>query len=205
MMHIVMLTVLLGVAATPALAHHVMGGATPVTFSDGLLSGLGHPLIELDHLAAIIAIGCIAARERRGSMLVVCYVIAMMLGAAGHVGEATVAGAEVFVAISVLVLGAVLLAMRPIRVDVAIALFACAGLLHGYALGESIAGAQPAPISAYLMGLTFIQSAVALAIMALARVLAARSAVEPSVVRGVAAAVLLVGVVALVRQLAGAT
>ena len=40
-------------AIEPAFAHHVVGGKMPVTFMDGLLSGLGHPIIGLDHLAAI--------------------------------------------------------------------------------------------------------------------------------------------------------
>jgi urease accessory protein len=34
--------------AEPAFAHHPMGGLTPATFADGLLSGLGHPVIGLD-------------------------------------------------------------------------------------------------------------------------------------------------------------
>ena len=41
-------------------------------------------------------------------------------------------------------------------------LFALAGLLHGYALGESIVGAEPAPLAAYLIGLAVIQSGIAL-------------------------------------------
>ncbi len=45
----------------------------------------------------------------------------------------------------------------------ALALFALAGLIHGYALGELIYGAEPTPLYAYLLGLTVIQSAVALA------------------------------------------
>jgi hypothetical protein len=32
-------------AAAPASAHHVMGGRTPSTFLEGLLSGLAHPVI----------------------------------------------------------------------------------------------------------------------------------------------------------------
>jgi len=199
------LVVALSAAATPALAHHVMGGKTPTSFLDGLLSGLGHPIIGLDHLAAVIAIGCLAARERRGAILVIGYVIAMMIGAAGHIGEATVAGAELFVAISVILLGLVLFAIRPLRVDIAIALFAFAGLLHGYALGESIAGAQPAPLHAYFIGLALIQAVLALATMALARLLAARTAAEPAVVRVVAAGIIVIGLVGLVQQITSAT
>ena len=94
-------------AAEPALAHHVMGGKTPVTFGEGLLSGLGHPIIGLDHLAAVIAVGCLAATQRVGAWLAIGYVVAMMIGAAAHIGEATVPGAEIFVAVSVIALGAV--------------------------------------------------------------------------------------------------
>ena len=43
-----------------AQAHHVMGGRTPETFMQGLLSGLAHPVIGLDHLAFIVAMGVAA-------------------------------------------------------------------------------------------------------------------------------------------------
>ena len=43
------------VAGVPAEAHHVMGGRMPSTFMEGLLSGLGHPVVGLDHLAFIVA------------------------------------------------------------------------------------------------------------------------------------------------------
>src|SRR5262249_29863369 len=42
---------------TSAFAHHVMGGKTPSTFVEGLLSGTGHPVIGPDHLAFLLAIG----------------------------------------------------------------------------------------------------------------------------------------------------
>jgi urease accessory protein len=98
----------------PALAHHVMGGQTPAGFLQGLLSGLGHPLIGLDHLAAVIAVGCLAAAHPRGALLAVGYVVAMMIGAAAHIGEATVAGAEIFTALSVIALGLLLLRNQPL-------------------------------------------------------------------------------------------
>lgn len=41
----------------PASAHHVMDGQLPSTFAQGLLSGLGHPVIGPDHLAFLIAVG----------------------------------------------------------------------------------------------------------------------------------------------------
>ena len=74
----------------PALAHHVMGGRMPVTFTDGLLSGLGHPVIGIDHFAAVVAVACLASAHRAGAALVVSFVVAMIAGVAVHVQGMTV-------------------------------------------------------------------------------------------------------------------
>ena len=188
------------VAAEPALAHHVMGGTTPLSFMDGLLSGLGHPVIGLDHLAAVIAVGCLAAGQRRGALAVIGYVVAMAVGAAAHIGEATVAGAGIFVAISVIALGLMLLRAGSLRTDIAFALFAFAGLVNGYALGESIAGAQAEPLYGYFIGLMLIQSVVGLVAMEVTRILAARTAFQPTLARVLGALVFGIGLAVLVRQ-----
>ena len=47
--------------SSPAFAHHAMGGRLPSTFFEELLSGLAHPVIGLDHLSALIAIGLLSA------------------------------------------------------------------------------------------------------------------------------------------------
>jgi urease accessory protein len=165
-------------AADPALAHHPTGGTTPTTFWHGLLSGLGHPVIGLDHLAAVIAVGCLAATQPKGALLAAGYVIATMIGAAAHIGEASVPNAEVFVALSVVALGLIVFRKTPLRRDVAFALFAAAGLLNGYALGETIAGAERTPIIAYFIGLALIQTAIALAVMFGQRMLSGRTQVQ---------------------------
>jgi urease accessory protein len=186
--------------AEPAFAHHVMGGQTPVTFMQGLLSGIGHPVIGLDHLAAVIAVGCLAATQSRGEWLAPGYVLAMMIGAAAHIGEATVPGSEIFVAVSVIALGLLLVRRRPLRMDVAIALFAFAGLVHGYALGESIAGAERMPLYAYFIGLALIQSAVVLAVLFGVRTLATHKATA-SLTRVLGACVAGIGLAVLAQQL----
>jgi urease accessory protein len=126
----------------------------------------------------------------------------MMIGAAAHIGETTVAGAEIMVALSVIAVGAVLIRTEPVRVDVAIALFAFAGLLHGYALGESIAGAEAVPRYGYFIGLAVIQSAIALAVMAGTRALAGTA--RPVAVRLLGAGVVCIGLVLLVQQIVAA-
>ena len=114
--------------ADPAFAHHVMGGRMPVTFVDGLLSGLGHPIIGLDHFAAVVAVGCLAAAHRVGPALAIGFVLAMIAGVAAHVRGTTVPGAEIMVALSVIFLGAMLLRNRQIPAGAALGLFIAVGL-----------------------------------------------------------------------------
>ncbi len=72
--------IVLAFSGAPAFAHHLMGGHTPATFGEGILSGLGHPVIGLDHFAAVVAVGCLAAAHRAAYPLVVAFVLAMMAG-----------------------------------------------------------------------------------------------------------------------------
>lgn len=140
-------------AAEPAFAHHVMGGRTPSTFAEGLLSGLGHPLIGIDHFAAVVAVGCLAAAHRAGALLAVAFVAAMMAGVAVHLHGTTVPAAELLVAASVIVLGVILLRRPQLPLSAALGLFVLVGLTHGYALGELIYGAERSrsrPISSAL-------------------------------------------------------
>jgi urease accessory protein len=186
-------------AATPALAHHMMGGALPSTFAEGLLSGLGHPIIGHDHLLAILAVGALAALFTRGVLLPVGFVAAALLGVGLHVGLVDLPAAELLIAVSLIVLGALLLAQRVlVPARALVILFALAGVAHGYAFGESIVGAEPAPLVAYLLGLGLVQTGIALVGWAGAQALARRVPdIAPWAMRGFALLVMVVGVTAL--------
>jgi urease accessory protein len=186
--------------AEPAFAHHVMGGRMPATFGEGFLSGLGHPIIGLDHFAAVVAVGCLAAAHRAAPALAIGFVLAMIAGVAVHLHGTNVPAAEILVALSVIVLGAVMLSQRQIPASAALALFAAVGLIHGYALGESIYGAEPTPLYAYLAGLAVIQSGVALGAMSLAR-LWIRRADDHSPLRLVGAGIAGIGLAVLMQQI----
>ncbi len=186
-------------ATAPAYAHHVMGGRMPATFTDGLLSGLGHPVIGLDHFAAVVAVGCLAAAHRRGPALAVGFVLAMMAGVAVHLRGATVPGADLLVALSVIGLGVVMVRRYRLAAGPALAVFAAVGLLHGYALGESIYGAEPTPLYAYLVGLAVIQGAIALAAMLATRLAVQRHA-DLSALRLIGAGIAGIGLAVFVQQ-----
>lgn len=186
------------VLAGPALAHHVMGGKMPATFSDGLLSGLGHPVIGLDHFAAVVAVGTLAAAHRAGVMLALAFVLTMIAGVAAHLQGATVLGGELLVALSVIGLGGMLLTQLQLGAAAALALFAVVGLLHGYALGESIYGAEQTPLAAYLIGLAVIQGAIALAALRVADLLAQADTMR---LRLVGAGIAGIGLAVLMQQI----
>jgi len=186
-------------AAGPAFAHHVMDGQLPASFGDGFLSGLGHPVIGLDHFAAVVAVGCLAAAHRAGWALALGFVLAMVAGVAVHVQGFSLPGTEALVALTVIALGVLMLRRTAVPAAAALAIFLAAGLLHGYALGESIFGAERTPLFAYLLGLAVIQSAVALAALNVTQLLA-RGSAEPAGLRLLGAGVAGVGLAIFVQQ-----
>jgi urease accessory protein len=184
----------------PASAHHAMGGQMPSTFGEGLLSGLGHPVIGPDHLAFLIAVGIAVGAGGLNLALPLVFVAASAIGVALHVSGMALPGAELIVAASVIAAGFLLARGRATPLLAWAALFGLAGLAHGYAYGESIFGAEPAPLAAYLLGLVAIQSALAIGIAMIARGRGADvSAIAP---RLAGAAIAGVGVMALIGQLA---
>ncbi len=186
-------------AADPAFAHHLMGGKTPANFMEGLLSGLGHPVIGIDHFAAVVAVGCLAAAHRAGAALAIAFVVTMMVGVALHLHGATVPSAELLVALTVIALGAILLRWPRLPLLAALGLIVLVGLIHGYALGESIYGVERTPLAAYLIGLAVIQSVVALGAMGIARAVAQQGDVVK--LRLIGAGVAGVGLAVLMQQI----
>jgi urease accessory protein len=185
--------------ATPVSAHHVMGGKTPASFIEGLLSGLGHPIIGPDHFAFLIAVGIVVGASGLNLALPLVFVAAMAIGVAVHVAGIGVPAAEIIVALSVLLAGFLLARARPLPLSAWTLLFAAAGFFHGFAYGESIFGAEPAPLAAYLVGLAAIQAALTIFVALAVRRLGAE-------VRGLAprlagAAILGVGFATLMGQL----
>jgi len=71
-----------------------------------------------------------------------------------------------------LLIGGLVIARQSMGAGVAALLFAIAGLAHGYALGESIVGAEASPLIAYLLGLLVIQTAIGISVYAAVRSLA---------------------------------
>lgn len=149
-------------AAGPAFAHHPLGGGTPASFADGLLSGVGHPMLGIDHFAFIVAMGLAAAAAGRLALAPLGFLAAAFAGVLlSHAGVALPL-VEVMVAGSAVAVGAIVLSGRALSARTAFALFAVAGLFHGHAFGNAIVGAETTPLVAYLIGLSLTQYAIAL-------------------------------------------
>lgn len=149
-----------------SLAHHLMDGSVPSTSMQGLLSGLGHPVIGLDHLAFVLAIGLIAAlRGSMGALVPTTFVLATLVGTGLHLASWSLPFAEAAIAISVVAAGAILFT-RADRVSPSslVGFSALAGVFHGYAYGEAIVGAESTPLIAYLLGFSLIQLAIGIGV-----------------------------------------
>ncbi len=145
------------VFASPASAHHPMGGKTLSTFLEGFLSGLAHPVIGVDHLAFVVTVGLFAAVKPQGIFIPLSFVLSAMLGAGLHLLGVTLPVVELVVSASILLFGILLAIKNSPNLLVMIALSAAAGLFHGYAYGEAIFGAETTALVAYLGGFTVIQ------------------------------------------------
>lgn len=200
------LPVLAAAIALPgaALAHHPMGGAVPTTALQGLLSGVGHPIIGLDHLAFVIAAGVLAAGAPSRAARIALPLLFLGFGVLGtlvHLGGIGLGPVEMLIAASLLAVGGLLLQERAASTPVLGVLFALAGLFHGHAFAEAVVGSETGPVVAYLLGLAATQAAIAFGAMAATRRLAAVPAL--TLRRWAGAAACAVGVVATVVAASG--
>ncbi len=143
--------------ATPALAHHVADGKTPTTLMQGLLSGLAHPILELDHLVFILAIALVSTFVEHGSRIAAVFVGALLLGVIGHVVRGNLPLLEILVAASIVIAGLALVARRLGDPRLWMGFAAIAGLIHGTALGGTITTAPARIIASYVLGLAVCQ------------------------------------------------
>lgn len=147
--------------AVPALAHHPNGSEIPSNFVEGFLSGMGHPVIGIDHLVFTIAIGLLAALSKKLGMIIpAAFVVATAIGTVIHLQSIDLPAAELVISASVLVMGIFLAQKNTANIGLLAALAAIAGIFHGYAYGESIVGAETTALGAYLFGFCSIQLAI---------------------------------------------
>ncbi len=153
--------------ATPALAHHPLGGMPMETFMHGILSGIGHPLLGFDHLFFVVIVGIAALFTGHSRLAPAAYIAAMLAGCLMMSFGIGLPAKEVVIALSLLVVGGWVVSGRALALAPALVLFAGFGLFHGSAFGEAIAGQEAAMgtqvLVGYLIGLGALQYGIAIA------------------------------------------
>ena len=154
-------------AAMPGRAHHPFEGVEPPDLSlvQGLVSGLGHPLLGTDHLVFLLAIVVMTALTTRR------WVLPLLASGLAGSGLAVLVGAtpgpglglalEFVVSLSLVAAGLAHGGLLPAWV-----LLPLMGV-HGVLLGEPVIGAEPTPLLAYGLGLLLSQGALLLLTTAL--------------------------------------
>lgn len=128
--------------------------------ASGLLSGLAHPLLGLDHLLAMLAVGLWGAQLGGRARWALPVLFLGIMAAGGGMGLAGLAlpGGEQGIVASVVVLGLALLWARQIPLAYSGLLVAAFALFHGHAHGTEM----PAESSAGLYALGFVLATAAL-------------------------------------------
>ena len=138
---------LVGLCASPAAAH-VTGQMS------SLAGGLVHPLLGLDHLFALLAVGILAGLAGRGwsVALPVLFALSMGLGALMGLGAPESRLVEPAISASVVIFG--LAVMRPdmLRAYAVTGIAVCLALIHGYAHGTEAPAVGAAP---FIAGMAF--------------------------------------------------
>jgi len=154
--------------AAPTYAHHPMGGEIPQTMVQGLLSGLGHPIIGFDHLAFVVGIGLLAAFQQARLALPAIFITGTALGTLLIVGGVILPMAEVVIGLSVLMIGGLVMAGRRLGAFAVTMMALGAGLFHGWAYGEAVIGAEATPVMSYIAAFSATQFAISVGAMLLA-------------------------------------
>lgn len=134
--------------AAPAFAHTGVGTAS------GFAAGFTHPVLGLDHVLAMVAVGILAAQMGGRSLWLVPAAFVAMMAVGGLMGVAALGlpFVEIGIVGSVIVLGAVIAAGRRLPVALAMALVGGLALFHGHAHGTEM----PVTVSGLEYGIGFM-------------------------------------------------
>jgi len=127
---------------------------------EGLIWGIADPVVGLNSLASLVAIGLLCSGINRGALIAASFLSAAVFGTVIHLFYVNLAGAEIGIAASTIAFGAMLMMSIQPNWLLPSVLGAIAGLFHGYAGAESIIDTEIMPLVIYVTGVTLTQCAV---------------------------------------------
>ncbi len=122
----------------------------------GFVSGLSHPISGLDHVLAMVAVGLWGAQLGMPAIWVLPVAFPMMMAVGGMLGLIGVPlpGVEIGIALSALVLGALVLAGIRLPLLASVLVVAFFALFHGHAHGTELEPGQNAML--YSLGFVIV-------------------------------------------------
>jgi urease accessory protein len=106
----------------------------------GFLSGLSHPVSGLDHVIAMVAVGLWGAQLGMPALMALPLAFPILMACGGMLGLLGIPlpGVEIGIAVSALVLGALVLGQVRLPLIAAVGLVACFAVFHGHAHGTEL-------------------------------------------------------------------
>lgn len=135
---ILLTALLVCTAAAPALAHEVAGQ------TQGFLTGLRHPISGLDHVLAMVAVGLWGAQLGQPAIWLLPVTFPMVMAFGGFLALIGVplAGIEVGIAFSAVLLGLMVASEAKPALVVAVLIVAVFAIFHGHAHGAELPPGQ---------------------------------------------------------------
>jgi urease accessory protein len=157
-------------SASTVLAHTGVGADAHTHAQDALSSftaGATHPLTGLDHLAAMVAVGCWSAlsmgpgrgRQSRAWAAPAAFAITLLLGALIGMAGLSLPGVEPMIAASLLVLGLLVATRAALPTAAGAALVAMFALFHGVAHGSELGGHALASLAGMVLSTATLHAA----------------------------------------------
>jgi len=116
-----------------ALSHHPLNGGIMENFNDGFLSGIGHPILGLDHLMFILGVGFISYFSKRFFNYSFTFVLGTFLGMLSLIFGLYLPFYDVIISVALICLGYILVSKKEYNYKGLI--FSFFGIFHGWAYG----------------------------------------------------------------------
>tara|TARA_Y100001968_G_scaffold25524_1_gene19981 strand:+ start:4372 stop:4983 length:612 start_codon:yes stop_codon:yes gene_type:complete len=138
-----------------ASAHHPFeASGQNLSFLEGIISGLAHPILGIDHLLFLLSVGLISRFSFKKWLPL--FLLCGLLGAIISQLIPGIVGFEFLMGISLVVSAFVTLEKLPTVIMFPLI------LCHGYLLGNTMVGVEPSPLIAYFVGMLIIEALVIL-------------------------------------------
>lgn len=153
------------VSAGPVLAHHPLNGMPMETFTHGVLSGLGHPVLGFDHLFFIIAAGVLAAYSGYARTAPLVLITGVLAGVVLNLSGVSLPAVEILIAVSLVIVGVIGIRGKSMSLLQMALLSTTLGTVHGMAYGAALVqqeSVSAAVLGGYLVGLSVVQYLIAI-------------------------------------------